>query len=250
MGGSTVIGPFEPRKEFFMKKKTAKASHSKRYVELAAKVDKNKIYSPEEAIQVVKETAKTKFDSSVEVHVRLGVDTQKGEQAVRGAVGLPHGTGKTKKVAVFIRNEKVAKDAGADIVGGEDLIKQIKTTEKINFDIALATPEMMKDLAVVAKVLGPKGLMPAPKSGTVVPEAEMERAIGEIKKGRVNFRNDDTGNIHQIIGKASWEDNKLKENLEIFVDALNKAKPAAVKGTFIKGVYLTSTMGPAVRVNI
>ena len=223
-----------------MKKKTKKPSHSKRYLEMAGKVDKAKAYSLEEAVKIVKETAKTKFDSSVEVHVHLGIDTQKGEQAVRGVAALPHGTGKTKKVAVFIRNEKIAKDAGADLVGADELIKQIKTTEKIDFDVALATPEMMKDMAPIAKVLGPKGLMPAPKSGTVVPEAEIAKAIEEIKKGKVNFRNDDTGNIHQIIGKASWDENKLLENLKVFIEALQKAKPAAVKGIFIVNATLTS----------
>lgn len=233
-----------------MKKRTVKASHSKRYAELAAKVDKNKIYPLAEAMQIIKETAKTKFDSSVEVHARLGIDTQKGEQAVRGMAALPYGTGKTKRVAVFMRNEKIAKDAGAEIVGADDLIKEIKTMEKINFDIALATPDMMKDLAPIAKVLGPKGLMPAPKSGTVVAEAEMAKAVEEIKKGKVNFRNDDSGNIHQIIGKASWEENKLQENFKVFMEALQKARPAAVKGSFILSVYLTSTMGPAVRVAV
>jgi len=250
VGDPTVIGSLSPRKEFFMKKKTHKASHSKRYLEIAEKVDKKKIYSLEEAVKIIKETAKTKFDSSVEMHAHLGIDTQKGEQAVRGFVSLPYGTGKTKKVAVFIKNEKIAKDAGAEIVGSDELIKQIKATEKIDFDVALATPEMMKDMAPIAKVLGPKGLMPAPKSGTVVAEAEMAKAIEEIKKGKVNFRNDDTGNIHQIIGKASWEENKLLENLKVFVEALQKAKPAAVKGTFVVSATLTSTMGPAVKISI
>ena len=217
---------------------------------MAGKVDKTKTYSVEEAVKIVKETAKTKFDSSVEIHVHLGIDTQKGEQAVRGMASLPHGTGKIKKVAVFTKNEKTAKDAGADIVGNEELIKQIKTTEKIDFDVALATPEMMKELSAVAKVLGPKGLMPAPKSGTVVPEADMAKVIEEIKKGKVNFRNDDTGNVHQIIGKASWDENKLQENLKVFIDALQKVKPATVKGAFIVNATLTSTMGPAVKVAV
>ncbi len=237
-------------RKFFMKKRTKKAVHSKRYLELASKVDKKKTYSVAEAVALIKETAKTKFDSSIEVHVRLGIDTQKGEQAVRGMAALPHGTGKTKKVAVFMRNDKIAKEAGADIVGAEDLIKEIKTTEKINFDIALATPDMMKDLAAIAKVLGPKGLMPAPKSGTVVAEAEIAKAIEEIKKGKVNFRNDDSGNIHQIIGKASWEDDKLQENIKVFIEALQKAKPVAVKGTFVENIFLTSTMGPAVKIAV
>lgn len=217
---------------------------------LVAKIDKTKKYDLAEAVKLVKETAKTKFDSSVELHIRLGIDTQKGEQVVRGSVVLPHGTGKTKKVAVFTRNEKAAKDAGADIVGAEELIKEIKTTEKVNFDIALATPEMMKDLAGVAKILGPKGLMPSPKSGTVIADKDMAQAIGEVKRGKVSFRNDDTGNVHQIIGKVSWDENKLLENGSAFLEALKKAKPAAVKGTFLENVTLTSTMGPGVRVAV
>ncbi|OGG89752.1 50S ribosomal protein L1 [Candidatus Kuenenbacteria bacterium RIFCSPLOWO2_12_FULL_42_13] len=231
------------------KQRKPKAKRSKRYLSLAAKIDRARKYELAEAVELVKETAKTKFDSSVEVHVKLGIDTQKGEQTVRGSVVLPHGTGRTKKVAVFTKDEKTAKDAGADLVGAGELIKEIKTTEKINFDIALATPDLMKDLAGIAKILGPKGLMPSPKSGTVVADKDMAKAIEDVKKGKVAFRNDDTGNVHQIIGKASWEASKLQENFSIFLGALKKAKPAAVKGVFLMNIALTSTMGPAVKVN-
>src|SRR3989338_3165229 len=223
--------------------------HSKKYKEMAAKIDKAKSYSIDEAIKLVKETCQTKFDASFEVHIHLGIDTKKGEQAVRGSVALPHGTGKSKRIAVFSENEKAAKEAGADVVGNVNLIKDIKSSGKVDFDLAIATPTMMKKLAGAAKILGPKGLMPSPKAGTVVDDKAMPKAIEEIKKGKVNFKNDDTGNIHQMIGKISWDDKKLSENCGAFVEAVKKAKPAAAKGIFIKGVFLTSTMGPAVRVS-
>lgn len=216
---------------------------------MAAKIDKAKSYSIDEAIKLVKETSQTKFDASFEVHIHLGIDTKKGEQAVRGSVALPHGTGKSKRIAVFSENEKAAKEAGADVVGNVNLIKDIKSSGKVDFDLAIATPTMMKKLAGAAKILGPKGLMPSPKAGTVVDDKAMPKAIEEIKKGKVNFKNDDTGNIHQMIGKISWDDKKLSENCGAFVEAVKKAKPAAAKGIFIKGVFLTSTMGPAVRVS-
>ncbi len=219
---------------------------SKRYKELASKVDKKKEYSLDEAIKLVKETSQTKFDSSVEVHIRLGIDPKKGEQMVRSSAILPHGTGKTKKVAVFCENEKAAQ--GADIVGDEEMIKKIISSGKVDFDVAIAVPSMMKKLAAAAKVLGPKGLMPSPKAGTVVAEDKLAQVIEEIKRGKVNFRNDDTGNVHQIIGKASWEEAKLKENFEAFIEAVAKARPAATKGSYIKSVYLASTMGPSVKV--
>jgi len=224
--------------------------HSKKYKELASKIDKTKSYSIDEAFKLVKETSRTKFDASLEVHLRLGIDTKKGEQAVRGSAALPHGSGKIKRIAVFTDDTNAAKEAGADIVGNENLIKEIKSSGKVDFDVALATPKMMKNLVGVAKILGPKGLMPSPKAGTVVDDKAMPKAIEEIKKGKVNFKNDDTGNIHQLLGKISWDDGKLKENFEVFVDSVNKAKPAGVKGVFIKAIYLTSTMGPAVRVEV
>lgn len=219
---------------------------SKRYQSLASKIDKKKEYTIDEAIKLIKATSRTKFDSSVEVHIRLGIDPKKGEQMVRSNAVLPHGTGKTKKVVVFCENEKAAQ--GADIIGDEEMIKKIISSGKADFDVAIAVPSMMKKLAGAAKVLGPKGLMPSPKAGTVVEEDKLPQVIEEIKKGKVNFRNDDSGNVHQIIGKVSWEDNKLKENFEAFVEAVVKARPAAAKGTYVKAVYLTSTMGPSVKV--
>ena len=223
---------------------------SRKYKELASKIDKTKVYPIDEAIKLVKETNKIKFDGSFEVHIHLGIDPKKGEQMVRGNVVLPHGTGKIKRIAIFAENEKAAKALGVDIIGNEELIKKIKSSGKVEFDIALATPSMMKNLAGAAKVLGPKGLMPSPKAGTVVDIKEMPKAIEEIKKGRVNFRNDDTGNIHQLLGKVSWDDKNLKENYEKFIEAVQKAKPSAVKGIFVIAVYLASTMGPSVRVEV
>ncbi len=221
---------------------------SKKYKEAAAKIDKSKAYSIDEAIKLVKDTSITTFDASVEVHIRLGIDPKKGEQAVRSNVILPHGTGKTKKVAVFCENEKAAK--GADIIGNEDTIKKIISSGKIDFDVAIATPEMMKKLAGAAKILGPRGLMPSPKAGTVVAEKDLSQAIDEIKKGKVNFKNDDTANVHQSLGKVSWDDKKIKENYEAFIDAVVKAKPTAAKGIYVKSINLASSMGPSVKINL
>lgn len=201
-----------------------------------------------EAVELVKKTSNVKFNSSVEVHVKLGIDVSKSDQQVRASVVLPHGTGKTKKVAAFVgaNDEKAAKEAGADFVYGEEDIKKIKDTGKFEFEIALATPEMMPKMAGVAKILGPKGLMPNPKTGTV--GTDVKKMIDELKKGKITFKNDDTGNVHQLIGKVSFDSAKLVENLTTLVDALKKAKPNSAKGTFIEGTYLTSSMGPSVKV--
>ncbi len=226
-------------------------ARSKRYKELKTQVDSKKTYSPEEAIELVKKTATTKFDSSVEVHVRLGIDPKKGEQMVRGTTTLPHGTGKTKKVAVFTTSpdkEKEAKDAGADLIGGEELVSQIVSTGKCDFDIAVATPDMMPKMAKAAKVLGPKGLMPSPKNDTVT--AKVKETVAALKKGKVAFKNDDTANVHQVIGKASFASAQLVENFSALMDALRRAKPSSSKGTYLISVTLTSTMGPAVKVQL
>ena len=225
-------------------------SMSKRMSDLETMVDKNKVYTLDEAIELVKKTSNVKFDASVEVHVRLGTDTKKSEQQIRSTVILPHGTGNTLKVAAFVgeKDEKIAKDAGADLICGEEEIKKIKDTGKIDFDIAVATPEMMPKLAVAAKILGPKGMMPNPKTGTV--DADVKKMIEEIKKGKAAFKNDDTGNIHQAIGKVSFDDAKLKENYEAFVEALKKVKPTTLKGIYLKSLYLTSSMGPSIKVEI
>ncbi len=223
---------------------------SKRYQEAAKKVEKNKIYSLEEAIKLVKETSATKFDSSVEVHVNLSIEPSKSDQQVRGAVTLPHGTGKTKKICAFVSGDKdkEAKEAGADIFGGEELITQIKTTGKVDFDIAIATPDMMPKLAIIAKILGPKGLMPSPKNETIT--TNLKKTIDELKKGKVNFKNDDTANVHQIIGKVSFKEDQLIENYKAFMDAIRKAKPSAAKGSYINSISLASSMGPGIKVQL
>ena len=216
---------------------------------LLTKVDKNKVYSVDEAIKLALETSGVKFDASVEVHAHLGIDPKKGEQQVRATVVLPHGTGKSKTVAAFVsaEKEKEAKEAGADFIYGEEEIKKIKDTGKIEFEIAVTTPDMMSKLAQIAKVLGPKGLMPNPKTETVGPS--IKKMVEELKKGKVNFKNDDTSNIHQTIGKVSFGEQKLKENFATFLEALKKAKPNTAKGTYIQSLTICTTMGPAIKVS-
>ncbi len=222
--------------------------HGKKYKSASEKIDKNKTYSIDEAVKLVKENKIAKFDESVEVHIKLSIDTKKGEEMVRGTVVLPHGTGKTKKVAVITSTKaKEAKDAGADIVGGEEMIAKLKSG-KFNFEVLVATPEMMPKLAPVAKILGPKGLMPSPKTETVTDK--IKETIEALKKGKINFKNDDSGNIHQIIGKVSFSGENLRENFLAFFEALKKAKPAAVKGKFIYSVTVCSTMGPGIKISI
>lgn len=218
--------------------------------DLETKVDKTKVYPLDEAITLVKETSNVKFDASVEIHARLGIDPKKGDQQVRATVVLPHGTGKTKTVAAFVgaNDEAAAKTAGADFVYGEEEIKLIKTSGKVEFDIAVATPEMMPKLAQAARVLGPKGLMPNPKTGTV--DKDVAKMINEVKGGKVAFKNDDTSNIHIALGKVSFEETKLKENIETFLEALKKAKPSGAKGTYVKSLFLTSSMGPSIKIEM
>ena len=213
-------------------------------------VDKTKVYTLEEAIALVKETSTVKFDASIELHARLGIDPKKGDQQIRATVVLPHGTGKTKRIAAFVgpNDEKAAKDAGADLILGEEEIKEIKTTGKAEFDVAVATPEMMPKLAVAARVLGPRGLMPNPKTGTVGPN--VEQMITELKKGKTAFKNDSTANVHQAVGKVSFDNKKIQENIETFVETLKKVKPNSTKGSYIKAMYLTSSMGPSVKFSI
>jgi len=218
--------------------------------DLKAKVDKTKAYSLDEAIALVKETSTVKFDASVELHARLGIDPKKSDQQIRATVVLPNGTGKTKRIAAFVgpNDEKAAKDAGADLICGEEEIKAIKDTGKIDFDIAVATPEMMPKLAIAARVLGPKGLMPNPKTDTV--DKNVAKMIEALKKGKAAFKNDDQANIHQLVGKVSFDAGKLKENIETFLEALKRAKPSGAKGTYIKALYLTSSMGPSVKIAV
>ena len=218
--------------------------------ELKGKVDKTKSYPLSEAITLVKDTSTVKFDASIELHVRLGINTKKSDQQIRSTVVLPHGTGKTKRIAAFVgpNDEQAAKDAGADLIMGEEEIKAIKDTGKIDFDIAVATPEMMPKLAVAARVLGPKGLMPNPKTDTV--DKNVGKMIESLKKGKAAFKNDTTGIVHQIVGKVSFDNEKLAENIIVFTEALKKAKPSGTKGTFFKSIYLTSSMGPSVKVTL
>src|SRR3989338_242514 len=221
---------------------------SKRMDQLNTKVSKTKVYTLEEAIKLVKETSTVKFDASVEAHIKLGINTKKSDQQLRSTVALPHGTGKTKTVAAFVgaNDEKTAKEAGADFVYNEEDIKKIKDTGKIEFEIAVATPDMMPKLAVAAKVLGPKGLMPNPKTETV--GQNIKKMIEELKRGKATFKNDDTANVHFTIGKVSFGSDKLKENYLTFVDALRRAKPSTAKGTYLKAIFLATSMGPSVRV--
>ncbi|MDD5043483.1 MAG: 50S ribosomal protein L1 [Patescibacteria group bacterium] len=225
-------------------------SRSKRYQEVKGQIDSKKTYSIEEALELVKKTSNVKFDASVELHIRLGIDPKKGEQQVRGSIALPHGTGKTQKIAAFVDGDKIkeAKEAGADIVADDEYIAELKKTEKIDFEIAIATPPMMKKLAAVAKILGPKGLMPSPKDGTVT--ADIGKTIGELKKGKVSFKNDDTGNVHLLVGKISFDTKNLIENCKTAMEAIQKAKPATSKGIYIRNAVLTSTMGPAIKLTV
>lgn len=211
--------------------------------------DRLKAYPVEEAIELTKKLSKTNFDASVEVHFRLGIDPKKGDQQIRTAVSLPHGTGKTIKVAAFVSadKEKEVKAAGADIVGGDDLIAEIKKTEKTDFQVAVAEPAMMKNLAQIAKILGTRGLMPSPKNETV--STDPAKMVAELKKGKVSFKNDDTGNVHVVIGKISFDSQKLSENFNTILDTVRKAKPAKSKGVFIKNISITSSMGPGVKVS-
>ena len=216
---------------------------------LRAKIDKNKVYPIDEAIALIKDTSNVKFDASVEIHALLGVDPKKGEQQIRATVVLPHGTGRSKKVAAFVSSEKEkeAKEAGADFIYGEEEIKKIKDTGKIEFDIAVTTPDMMPKLAAIAKVLGPKGLMPNPKTETVGPN--VKKMVEELKKGKITFKNDDTANVHQSIGKISFSNDQLKENYTAFLEALQKAKPATTKGTYVKNLVISSSMGPGIKIS-
>jgi large subunit ribosomal protein L1 len=223
---------------------------SKRLKEAKAKIENEKVYPIEEAIKLIKETSQVKFDASVEVHTRLGTDPKKGDQIVRDSVILPHGTGKSVKIAAFVPNDRIkeAKDAGADVVGDEEMIAEIKKSGKCDFDLAVTTPKMMKQLSVIARVLGQKGLMPNPKVGTI--NEDLKKMIGELKKGKIAYKNDTTANIHLIIGKVSFDDKALIENFETFLNSLKKNKPQSLKGTFIKSMTLSSSMGPGIKVSI
>jgi large subunit ribosomal protein L1 len=222
----------------------------KKIKDLSSIYDRLKAYNLSEAIAIVKKINKTKFDPSLEIHIRLGINPKKSDQQVRGAVSLPHGTGKTVRIAAFVSpsNEAACKAAGAEFVGGEELIEQIKKTEKTDFEVAIAEPLMMKNLAVIAKILGTRGLMPSPKNDTV--SLNPVKAVEELKKGKISFKNDDTSNLHAVIGKLSFEDQKLVENFQAFIDNIRKIKPATAKGSYIKNVSICSSMSPSVKVSL
>jgi large subunit ribosomal protein L1 len=221
--------------------------HGKKYREASAAIE-DRPYAPTEAVTKVRETSVTKFDASIEAHVRLGVDPRHADQMVRSSVVLPHGTGKSRRIAVFAQGEKAreAQEAGADLIGGEDLVKKVQGGE-IDFDVALATPDLMGAVGRLGKVLGPRGLMPNPKAGTVT--FDIAKAVRDVQGGRVEFRVDRAGIIHAAIGKASFDDAKLRDNFAALMDAIVRAKPSAAKGTYVKTVTLAATMGPGVVVD-
>lgn len=221
----------------------------KKYQDSVKLVEKSKFYDINEAMDLITKTAKAKFDETVEAHIRLGVDSRHADQQVRGAIVLPHGTGKTSKVLVFAKGPKAdeAKAAGADYVGDADLVAKIQGENWFDFDVVVATPDMMGVVGRLGKVLGPKGLMPSPKAGTVT--MDVTKAVNEIKAGKIEYRLDKTNIIHVPVGKASFTEEQLADNFQTLIDAINKARPAAVKGQFLKSVTLTSTMGPGVKIN-
>lgn len=225
------------------------AKKGKRYTEALSKVDRSNYYAASEALALVVDTANAKFDETIEAHIKLGVDSRHADQQVRGAVVLPHGTGKTKKVLVFAKGDKAkeAEAAGADYVGAEELVSKIQGENWFDFDVVVATPDMMGVVGRLGRVLGPKGLMPNPKSGTVT--FDVEKAIAEIKAGKVEYRLDKTNIIHITVGKASFGKDKLFDNFKVVMEAILKAKPAAAKGQYLKSVTVASSMGPGVRVN-
>jgi large subunit ribosomal protein L1 len=227
------------------------SKHGKKFLAAAEKVDRNKSYTPKEAISLAKETSITSFDSTVELHMRLGVDPRHAEQQVRDVVLLPHGLGKTVRVVVFAEAEGalLARDAGADVIADDEIIAKIQKGWT-DFDVAIATPEMMGKAGRLGRVLGPRGLMPNPKAGTVVPEEDLPRAINEAKAGRVEFRTDKTANLHVPIGKVSFTEQQLYDNLATVIEAIMKARPSNTKGTYVRKVVLTTTMGPGIKIDV
>ena len=218
------------------------------YVEASKSVDKNKLYTPEEAVKLVKSLSKRKFDETVEVAMNLNVDTTKSDQQVRSSFTLPNGTGKTKRVLVVTKTKaEEAKNAGADFVGDDDIIEKIVKENWFDFDVMVATPEMMVSLGKIGKILGPKGLMPNPKTGTVT--TNVSDAIANIRKGMVEYRADSNGNVHALVGKVSFDEDKLTENLVSFINEVIKNKPTGVKGSFVKNISISSTMGPGIKID-
>lgn len=222
----------------------------KKYLEVSNKVDKSKLYSLDEAVKLVKETSTSKFDGSVEIAMRLNLDTRKSDQQLRGAIVLPSGTGKEKKVLVIAKGDKAneAKEAGADFVGDIDVLEKIEKENWLDFDVMIATPDMMPLLGKLGKILGPKGLMPNPKTGTVT--VDVKKAISDVKKGRVEYKTDSYGNVHALVGKVSFTEEQLLNNIKAFVSIILKSKPSVVKGIYVKNVSIASTMGPGIKIDI
>jgi large subunit ribosomal protein L1 len=222
--------------------------HGKRYTELAKKIERTREYTPEEGVKLVKETSQAKFDTTVEIHLRMGVDPKQADQMVRGAAVLPNGTGKTVRVVVFAQGDRArdAQTAGADAVGADDLAKRIEGGW-LDFDVAIATPDLMGQVGKLGRVLGPRGLMPNPKSGTVT--MDVAKAVRDAKGGRIEFRVDKTGVIHTVVGKSSFTEQALVQNLATVIDAINRARPTGVKGDYVRSIYLTSTQGPSVKLD-
>ena len=221
----------------------------KKYLEVSKLVEKNKLYSLAEAVELVKKTTVTKFDSSVELAMRLNLDTKKADQQLRGAIVLPNGTGKTKKVLVLAKGAQAtaAKEAGADYVGDNDYLEKIEKENWFDFDVMIATPDMMPALGKLGKILGPKGLMPNPKTGTVT--MDTATAVNDVKKGRVEYRTDSYGNVHVLVGKTSFTDEMLIQNIKAFVSLIVKSKPSVVKGEYVKNISIASTMGPGIKID-
>ncbi len=228
------------------------ATHGKRYLNASKSFDRDKLYPLREAVTLVKGMATAKFDETIEIHFRLGIDPRHSDQMVRSTVLLPHGLGKTVRVLVFAEGEdaRIAQEAGADLIGDDEVMNRIMKENFLDFDATLAVPAMMPRVGRLGRILGTRGLMPNPKAGTVVPPEDLPRAIEELKAGRVEFRNDKTGNLHIPVGKASFDEQRLFENAQAIVEAVNRVKPAAVKGVYIKRVTLTSTMAPGIRLDM
>ena len=226
--------------------------HGKKYNEAAAKIEADRVYTPDEAAQLVKDTSFTKFDATVEAHLRLGIDPRHADQQVRSTVSLPHGNGKRVRIAVFAQGDgaRAAEQAGADIVGADDLIQRIEKEDFLEFDVTVATPDMMGRVGRLGRVLGRRGLMPNPKSGTVVQAQDLPRVINELRGGRVEFRNDKTGLLHVAIGKTSFSADQIRDNFAALMDAVKTVKPSGAKGQYVKTVTLTSTMGPGIPVDV
>ncbi len=227
-----------------------KKRDSKRLIEATKLVDTKKIYTLAEAVKLAKETSTVKFDASVEIHAQLGIDPKKGDQQIRSTVSLPHGTGKTIKIAAILPEDlhKDAKAAGATLVGGDELIDEIAKTKKVDADIVVTTPDMMKNMAKIAKILGPKGIMPNPKTDTVT--SQPIKQIEQLSKGKVSFKNDATANVHVAVGKVSFTEGQLTENITTFIDALQKSKPTSSKGIYLKSIYLATSMGPSIKISL